>query len=341
MSGADQTIKIAFDVMGGDFAPANEIKGALEFLQEHHDKSVELLLVGNEDIIKQEIDKNPAIKDYKFTIVNATQVITMEDDASTAIKTKKDSSISVGLDLVKEKKADAFVSAGNTGAMLSTSTLKLGRIDGVSRPTIGSFFPTLKDYPTLILDVGANSEVKPKYLYEFAVMGQIYLSEMYNIENPKIGLLNIGEEAKKGTEIVQEAHKLLSNSKLNFIGNIEGRDIFPGVADIVVCDGFVGNIVLKFAESFMGFFKETLKKYAQKSTFNKLKVGLMVPTVKDIFRGFDYQDHGGVPLLGVNGVVVIGHGKSSPKALKNMLNIALITYEKEINQKIENSLRTS
>jgi glycerol-3-phosphate acyltransferase PlsX len=341
MSGADQTIKIAFDVMGGDFAPANEIKGALEFLQEHHDKSVELLLVGNEDIIKQEIDKNPAIKDYKFTIVNATQVITMEDDASTAIKTKKDSSISVGLDLVKEKKADAFVSAGNTGAMLSTSTLKLGRIDGVSRPTIGSFFPTLKDYPTLILDVGANSEVKPKYLYEFAVMGQIYLSEMYNIENPKIGLLNIGEEAKKGTEIVQEAHKLLSNSKLNFIGNIEGRDIFPGVADIVVCDGFVGNIVLKFAESFMGFFKETLKKYAQKSTFNKLKVGLMVPTVKDIFRGFDYQDHGGVPLLGVNGVVVIGHGKSSPKALKNMLNIALITYDKEINQKIENSLRTS
>lgn len=341
MSGANQSINIAFDVMGGDFAPENEIKGALEFLQENSEKNVKLLLVGNEEVIRKEINKNPTINKFDFEIVHASQVISMGDDASVALKSKKDSSISVGLDLVKDNKAVAFVSAGNTGAMLSTSTLKLGRIKGVSRPTIGSFFPTLNDYPTLILDVGANSEVKPKYLYEFAVMGQIYLSEMYNIKSPKVGLLNIGEEAKKGTEIVQEAHKLLSASKLNFIGNIEGRDIFPGVADIVVCDGFVGNIVLKFAESFIGFFKETLKKYAQKSTFNKLKVGLMVPTVKEIFRGFDYQDHGGVPLLGVNGVVVIGHGKSSPKALKNMLNIALITYNKEINKKIENSLQSS
>ena len=341
MSGANQSINIAFDIMGSDFSPVNEIEGALEFFKEHSKENIKLFFVGKEDVIRSEIEKYPKIKDYNFEIVNAPQVITMNDDASVALKSKKDSSISIGLDLVKEKKAVAFVSAGNTGAMLSTSTLKLGRINGVSRPTIGSFFPTLKDNPTLILDVGANSEVKPKYLYEFAVMGQIYLSEMYNIKNPTIGLLNIGEEEKKGTEIVREAHKLLSDSNLNFIGNIEGRDIFPGVADIVVCDGFVGNIILKFAESFMGFFKETLKKYASQNTFNKIKVGLMVPTIKDVFRGFDYQDHGGVPLLGVNGVVVIGHGKSSPKALKNMLNTALITYSREINLKIENSLQST
>lgn len=341
MSGAKQSINIAFDIMGSDFAPENEIKGALEFFQEHPNEDIKLFFVGQENLILQEIEKNSLIKNFNFEIVNASQIITMEDDASVALKSKKDSSISIGLDLVKEKKADAFVSAGNTGAMLSTSTLKLGRINGVSRPTIGSFFPTLKDNPTLILDVGANSEVKPKYLYEFAVMGQIYLSEMHNIKNPKIGLLNIGEEEKKGTEVVQEAHKLLTESNLNFIGNVEGRDIFPGVADIVVCDGFVGNIILKFAESFMGFFKETLKKYANQSTLKKVKVGLMAPTIKDVFRGFDYQDHGGVPLLGVNGVVVIGHGKSSPKALKNMLNTALITYSKEINLKIENFLQSS
>lgn len=341
MSGAKQVISIAIDIMGSDFAPESEIKGAIEFLKENSDKNIRLYLVGKEDVIKSEIDKNPSIKNYEYEIVNADQVITMSDEATAGVKSKKNSSISIGLDLLKENKVNAFISAGNTGAMLSTATLKLGRINGVSRPTIGSFFPTLKSNPTLLLDVGANSEVKPQFLYEFAVMGQIYLSEMYNIKNPSIGLLNIGEEEKKGTETVQEAYQLLKGSGLNFIGNIEGRDIFPGTADIVVCDGFVGNIILKFAESFIVFFKETLKKYANESAFNKLKVGLMVPTIKDIFRGFDYQDHGGVPLLGVNGVVIIGHGKSTPKAIKNMLNTALITYTKEINKKIEISLQSS
>ncbi len=341
MSGAKQNINIAIDIMGSDFAPESEIVGALEFLNENKDKSIKLFFVGEEELIKSEIEKHPSIKNFKFEIVNATQVITMGDDATAGVKSKKNSSISIGLDLLKDSKVNAFISAGNTGAILSTSTLKLGRIKGVSRPTIGSFFPTLKENPTLLLDVGANSEVKPQFLYEFAVMGQVYLSEMYNIKNPSIGLLNIGEEEKKGTETVQEAYKLLKESNLNFIGNVEGRDIFPGAADIVVCDGFVGNIVLKFAESFMGFFKETLKIYANQSPLKKIKVGLMAPTIKDVFRGFDYQDHGGVPLLGVNGVVIIGHGKSSPKAIKNMLYTALITYTKEINKKIEISLQSS
>jgi glycerol-3-phosphate acyltransferase PlsX len=341
MSGANQNINIAIDVMGSEFAPDSELNGIIEFSQQNSNRKLHFLLLGKEDLIKSKISTLPNFTNISFEIVHTPDIITMDDEATVALKTKTESSIALGMKLVKEGKAHAFVSAGNTGAMLSTATLRLGRIKGVSRPTIGSFFPTLNQNPSLVLDVGANSEVKPQFLYEFAVMGKVYLSEMYGIKNPRIGLLNIGEEPKKGTEVVQQAYKLLNESNLNFIGNIEGRDIFPGQADIVVCDGFVGNIVLKFAESFIGFFKQTLKNYADESTMKKIKVGMMASTIRDVFKGFDYQDHGGVPLLGVDGVVIIGHGKSSPKAIKNMLNTALITYTKEINKKIENSLQSS
>lgn len=341
MSGANQNINIAIDVMGSEFAPDSELNGIIEFSQQNSNRKLHFLLLGKEDLIKSKISTLPNFTNISYEIVHTPDIITMDDEATVALKTKTESSIALGMKLVKEGKAHAFVSAGNTGAMLSTATLRLGRIKGVSRPTIGSFFPTLNQNPSLVLDVGANSEVKPQFLYEFAVMGKVYLSEMYGIKNPRIGLLNIGEEPKKGTEVVQQAYKLLKESNLNFIGNIEGRDIFPGQADIVVCDGFVGNIVLKFAESFIGFFKQTLKNYADESTMKKIKVGMMASTIRDVFKGFDYQDHGGVPLLGVDGVVIIGHGKSSPKAIKNMLNTALITYTKEINKKIENSLQSS
>jgi len=341
MSGANQNINIAIDVMGSEFAPDSELNGIVEFQEQENNKNIHFILLGDEKLIKSKISSIPKFQNISYETIHTSQNITMDDEATVALKSKTDSPIAIGMKLVKEKKADAFVSAGNTGAILSTATLRLGRIKGVSRPTIGSFFPTLNENPSLVLDVGANSEVKPQFLYEFAVMGKVYLSEMYGLENPRIGLLNIGEEPKKGTEVVQQAHQLLTNSDLNFIGNIEGRDIFPGVADIVVCDGFVGNIVLKFAESFIGFFKQTLKNYADESIMKKIKVGMMASTIKDVFRGFDYQDHGGVPLLGVDGVVIIGHGKSSPRAIKNMLNTALITYTKEINEKIEKSLQTS
>ncbi len=341
MSGANQNINIAIDVMGSELAPDSELNGIIEFQEQEKNRNLHFILLGDEKLIKSKISSLPKFQNINYETIHTSQTITMDDEATVALKSKTDSSIAIGMKLVKERKADAFVSAGNTGAMLSTATLRLGRIKGVSRPTIGSFFPTLNDNPSLVLDVGANSEVKPQFLYEFAVMGKVYLSEMYGLENPRIGLLNIGEEPKKGTEVVQQAHELLTNSDLNFIGNIEGRDIFPGVADIVVCDGFVGNIVLKFAESFIGFFKQTLKNYADESMMKKIKVGMMASTIKDVFRGFDYQDYGGVPLLGVDGVVIIGHGKSSPRAIKNMLNTALITYTKEINKKIEISLQTS
>jgi glycerol-3-phosphate acyltransferase PlsX len=262
----------------------------------------------------------------------------MNDDPTDAIKNKKESSIYKGLEFHKSGKSDAFVSAGNTGAMLAVSTVLLGRVKGVSRPTIGSFFPSVSDLPVLVLDVGATIEPKAKYLYEFAVMGSIYYKEIIGKQNPSIGLLNVGEEEIKGTEIVKETYSLLKKSSLNFIGNVEGRDIFDSKSDIVICDGFVGNIVLKFAESFLGLLKSTIKDYSEKSLFNKVKVGIMVPVLKDILKTLDYQNYGGVPLLGVNGVSIIGHGKSSPIALENMILTAKEMVTAEINSKIEKAL---
>lgn len=330
-------IRIAFDVMGGDFAPQNEVKAALEINSKYSD-SIKLILVGKEDIIKNELKKNNG-DIAAFEYLNADDVITMHDDPTEAVKTKQGSSIYKGLEFHKSGNADAFVSAGNTGAMLAISTVLLGRINGVSRPTIGSFFPSSKKQPVLVLDVGATVEPKAKYLYEFAVMGSIYYKEINGKEFPAVGLLNIGEEEIKGTEITKETFHLLKNSSLNFIGNIEGRDIFDAKADIVVCDGFVGNIVLKFAESFLGLLKSSIKDYADENFINKMKVAVMVPVLKDILKNLDYQNYGGVPLLGVNGVSIIGHGKSTPVALENMILTAKNMVEANINSKIENALK--
>ncbi len=263
----------------------------------------------------------------------------MNDDPTEALKTKKESSIYKGLEYHKSGNCDAFVSAGNTGAMLALSTVLLGRIKGVSRPTIGSFFPSKNAQPVLILDVGATLEPKPRYLFEFAVMGSIYYSQITGNKQPSVGLLNVGEEEVKGTEIVKETYKLLKESNLNFIGNIEGRDIFDAKADIVICDGFVGNIVLKFAESFLSMLKATIKNYADESLLNKIKVGMMVPTLKDVLKNLDYQNYGGVPLLGVNGISIIGHGSSSVTALENMILAARDMIIAELNSKIENALK--
>ncbi|MFN3307457.1 MAG: phosphate acyltransferase, partial [Candidatus Kapaibacteriota bacterium] len=199
-------------------------------------------------------------------------------------------------------------------------------------------FPTVGRFPTLVLDVGANIDVKPKYLYEFAVMGTIYYQNMFGIENPKVGLLNIGEEETKGSEILLTTHKILKNSSLNFIGNVEGRDVLLGTADVVVCDGLIGNIVLKFAESVLGLFKSKVRNYAKKSIVNALKVAVLKPALRNILKDMDYQQYGGVPLLGVNGVVIIGHGKSSPVAIQNMIFTALEQVKKDINKKIERAL---
>ena len=330
--------RIALDAMGGDFAPLNEIQGAINaFSNKRSDIDFEIIFVGQEDKIKSAM-KNMDMKGLKYSILHADEIVTMEDDPTIALKKKKNSSLYKGLELHAQGNADAFISAGNTGAVLSTATILLGRIKGVSRPTIGSFFPSTRELPVLLLDVGGNVDCKPRFLYEFAVMGSIYFEYMYNIEKPRVGLLNIGEEETKGNEVVLEALSMLKDSNLNFLGNVEGRDILNAHADVIVCDGYTGNIVLKFAESVLGFLKNKFKAFAEKNIFNKLLIASFYPAFKKIFQDMDYQKHGGVPLLGVNGVTIIGHGKSTPLAIQNMINRALEQCEKDINLKIEEAL---
>lgn len=328
--------------MGGDFAPVNEVLGAILAAEEFDaGASVEIVFVGQEEKIRQQLSKH-SHKNLQYSIVHADEIVTMEDEPSSVIKKKKNSSLYKGIELHRNNEVDAFVSAGNTGAVMSTATLVLGRIKNVSRPTIGAFLPTQSSHPTLLLDVGANVDSKPRHLYEFAIMGSIYATQILRIHEPKVGLLNVGEESVKGTETVQQAYQMLSEQNIvNFIGNVEGRDILMGTANVVVCDGFEGNIVLKFAESMMGLLRAKIKAYSQRGIIEKISVALMVPTMKKILREFDYQEYGGVPLLGVNGVVIIGHGKSSPKAIKNMLLRAAEVIRHEVNSKIEQTLSTA
>ncbi len=330
---------IGIDAMGSDDCPASEVKGVADFLKENSDAEVRFILFGDEKIIKQEI-ANHSLDLNKVEIVHTSQVVTMDDGAKAAIKSKKDSSMARGLSFHKEGKIDAFISAGNTGAMLATATILLGRIKGVSRPTVATPFPTEGEFPVLILDAGANVDCKPQFLYEFAVMGTLFMKETFGIDDPKVALLNVGEEPGKGNEQAVATYKLLSKSNaINFYGNYEGRDIFSGKASVVVCDGFTGNIVLKFAESIFGFLKSQLRKYADVSLTNKIKIGLFAPTLKDALSGLDYQKYGGVPMLGVKGVVMIGHGSSKPQAINAMIVRSLGIIERKLNKKIENALQ--
>ncbi len=333
---SNKKYRIAIDAMGSDFAPENEVRGAELLGSEKTAQNAELIFVGKQELIEKTI-LGKSIK-LPYEIVNADEVITMEDKATSAIKEKRNSSLFIGNELVNEGRADAIISAGNTGAMMSAATIILGRIRGVSRPTIGSFFPTVASYPTLLLDVGVTVDSRPRFLYEYAVMGNIYYKNVLGEPNPRIGLLNVGEESSKGTEDYKEANKLLSESSLNFIGNVQGSDIFMANAHIIVCDGFTGNVILKFAESFLGFMKRKFKNFADKNIINKFKVALTVPALTAIATELDYQQYGGVPLLGVNGTVIIGHGKSSPLAIKNMLLRAIEAVESGVNKKIETAL---
>ena len=326
--------RIAVDAMGGDFAPQNTVIGAIQALNEI--KNFELYLVGREKEILDVISGNN-LSFEKKNIINADEVIEMGESPTSALKKKTNSSIVVGAKLVKDKKAEAFVSAGNTGAMMAASTLIMGRIPGVGRPTIGTIFPNEAGVSTLF-DVGASVDSKPIHLLEYAIMGTIYTREIYGIENPKVGILSVGEEESKGNDITIAAASLIKKTHLNFVGNVEGRDILKGTVHVVVCDGFVGNILLKFGEGVLNYLKFKLKDYAERNFFNKLKVGLVKNTLKDILKEFDYQEYGGVPLLGVNGISIIGHGSSTPKAIKNMVLRANEMHSKKLIQKISKSI---
>ena len=327
--------RIIVDAMGGDYAPQNAVVGAINAYNENND--FELFLIGKEDEILSVIKLN-GLSFSENNIIHADEIIEMGDSPTTSLKSKPNSSIVRGAQLVKEGKADAFVSAGNTGAMMSASTLIMGRIPGVGRPTIGAEMPNVNGI-CYLYDVGAGKDAKPSHLFEYAVMGAIYAKEMGGIENPSVGILSMGEEESKGNEVSSIAFKLLKESNLNFIGNVEGRDILTKKVDVVVCDGFIGNIILKFGESVPKLLKHLLTKTAEDSFFDKLKVGLSKGTLKKSLKPLDYQEHGGVPLLGVNGISIIGHGSSTPKAIRNMVFKALEMYRKDLIKKIENSIK--
>lgn len=333
----DIKCRIAVDAMGGDFAPKNEIIGALQALNES--SGFEVILVGQKEKIL-EVARQENIKLDESMILDAPDVIGMSETPTTAIKTKPYSSLVVGAKLVKEKKADAFVSAGNTGAMMAASTLIIGRIPGVGRPTIGASFPSEKGKFCIVFDAGASVDSKPQHLFEYAVLGSIFSKEIYGTSNPNVGLLNVGEEESKGNELTFATYKLLKESKINFFGNVEGRDILKGTVDVVLCDGFVGNIVLKFGESVLTFLKKRIREYADKGLINKIKALVVKSVLKASLSDMDYQTHGGVPLLGVNGISIIGHGSSSPLAIKNMILRAKEMHDKNLIMKFEEAIKS-
>lgn len=320
-------MKIALDVMGGDHAPQEIIKGALEAV-EAFPYLEKVFLVGQEAKIKEYIkDPQP-----KLEIINATEIIEMNDHPSNAYRRKKDASITVATKMVKKGEADAVVSAGSTGGQMVAALFGLGRIKGVERPAIGTVLPTLAG-GRLLLDAGANADAKVKNLGQFAMMGSVYAEKVLGINNPKVALVNIGAEKTKGNELSIKTYELLEQMKtINFVGNIEGRDIPQGKADVFVCDGFVGNVILKLAEGMASSFGVLLKEEINKSTRTKIGAALMVPALKGFKSRLDYAEYGGAPLLGVDGLSIICHGSSKAKAIRNAIRVA---YESHNNKFVE------
>jgi len=310
-------IWVALDAMGGDFAPRATIEGALLALKEFSDLGI--YLVGQPEILTPLLKRK---KSRRLEIIPASQVVAMDESPIGALRTKQDSSIRKVFELLKEKKAQAVVSAGNSGAVLATALFVLGRIKGVSRPAIATVLPTIKGSAVMI-DSGANVDCKPHHLLQFAYMGMVFCREILEIADPKVGLLSIGEEGGKGNTLVKRAHQLLSQSQLNYVGNVEGRDIYRGDVDVIVCDGFVGNICLKLseglAEALMCMMAQEIKKYR----LAQLGFSFARKALKSFKARIDWRERGGAPLLGVKGVVIISHGRSDAQAIKNALGTAL------------------
>ncbi len=329
-------MRIAVDGMGGDNAPQEIVAGAVLAAREYDCK---IILVGDQNLLQSELEKHKNVSS-SITIHHAGSHVRMDESAANAIRKKKDSSISVCADLVKEGVADSIVTAGHTGAAVVACTLKLRLLEGIERPGIGILFPTLGT-PTLLIDVGANIDTKPVQLLQYAIMGDVYFRYILRKNRPSIGILNIGEEETKGTDYIKEAHQLMSKSKLHFIGNVEGRDIFNGKVDIVVCDGFVGNVVLKVAESIADVIGKLLKQELKKSPLTMLGALLAKPAFDALKKEVDYSEYGGAPLLGIAGNCIISHGSSNARAIKNAIRVSSEFVKYEINQHILEAVRSS
>ena len=329
-------MKIALDAMGGDFGPANLVPGAIMALREYPQIS-KLFMVGDTPKIESELQKH-GFQDSRIEIVHATQVVDMSDRAVEAVRRKKDSSISRAVDLVKFEKADAVVSAGHTGAAVAASTIKLRTLPGIDRPGIAAVLPTETNVFVLI-DAGANIDARPEHLLQYAIMGTVYSRHVLGYKNPTVGLISLGEEDVKGNEMTKEVFKLLKKSSLNFVGNIEGRHLFEDPVEVVVCDGFVGNVILKTCESISVAIFTWLKHELTRTLLRKLGAFLARESFRTIRDKTNYEEYGGSPLLGVNGICIIAHGSSTPLAIKNALRVAAESIEHQVNPHIVEEVR--
>ena len=326
--------RIAVDAMGGDFAPEEIVAGAVQASAE---LNIDILLVGDEQQINSLVKKYNSKKTASIEVVPAKDVITMKEEPLTGIRRKPKASINVAMDLVKHQKADAVVSAGHSGAAMASALLRLGRLKGIERPAIGAVLPTIvPNKSVIVLDVGANVDCKPKYLEQFALMGTIYSKYVLGNQDPQVGLLNIGEESSKGNDLALQTHKLLTdNSQIPFLGNAEGRDVLSGEFDIIVCDGFVGNIVLKFAEAIGEVMLQIMKEELPKGLRGKIGTALLKPNLRNIKRRIDRAEHGGALLFGVAGICIISHGSSRRGSMFNAIRSAKEAIDNEVLEQIK------
>lgn len=326
-------ILVALDAMGGDFAPIETVKGAVDAVQEM--QQVKIKLVGQTDIIQKELAKYTYPKE-KIEIVEASEVITTEESPTAAIRRKKNSSMVIGMQLVKNGEADAFVSAGSTGALLTGSLMIVGRLPGVERPVLATCLPTKKGH-TFLVDSGANVDCKAKYLEQFGKMGAVYVENVFGKQNPTVALVNIGAEKEKGNALTKEAYELLEKTDLNFVGNIEPRNIPFGEADVVVCDGFVGNTILKFAEGLSKTLVEIIRDEITKGMY-KIAAAMLIKPFRNIKKHFDADEVGGAPFIGLKALVVKAHGSSNAKAFKNAIRQCVIFKQEDMIGKIQNKI---
>ena len=330
-------MKIALDAMGGDYAPAVTIEGAIETVDDF--EGIDIILVGDENSIRRELDSKRYLPN-RISIKHASQVVGMDESPAVAIRKKRDSSISKAIELVKNGEADAMVSAGHSGAVMATALLFLRASPGVDRPAIATIMPTLKA-PFVLIDAGANLHCKPENLFQFGLMGSAYCSAILGRTEPKVALLSIGEEDTKGNELTKESFKLLKKADINFIGNVDGKDIFTGIADVVVCDGFTGNVVLKTSEGLADAIVKILKREIAEQSVGRLGYLLMKSALISFKKKTDYDEYGGAPLLGINGTCIISHGRSTAKAIKNALRVAADFSEKRVYKVIASEIEKS
>src|SRR6266436_5978456 len=326
---------IALDAMGSDRAPKPEIEGAIQAARHH---GVRTLLVGNEPELRAELDRYHSASGLPIEIIHASEVITMDDKAVQAVRSKRDSSIHVGVRLVREGRAAGFVTAGNTGAAMATAKMVLGGIQGVDRPALAAVFPTAISTVAILLDVGANVDCKPDNLEQFAVMGDIYFRSMFGTERPRVGLLSIGEEEGKGNELTREAFQLMKQLPLNFVGNVEGREIYSGNVDVIVTDGFIGNVALKTSEGVANLVRATLKETLAATITRQVGYLLSRSAFSDFKKRIDHTEYGGAPLLEIKGACFITHGSSNVNAIKNAIRVASEFVERDTNRKIESEV---